>query len=89
MPEIPYHVLDEMRESTEFKGPSDALMQEVNNRLEALQNLMLVAILMSQELQEFIDDAIAASGDETALSSTQELLADWDRAYADIFQNEY
>lgn len=44
-------------------------------------NLMLIGVLMAQELQEFVDDAIQASGDPDSLKATQELIADWERAY--------
>lgn len=45
-------------------------------------NIMLIATLMAQELQEFVDDAIEASGDPDSLKATQELIADWELAYA-------
>lgn len=46
-----------------------------------IQRLVDVALLMAQELQEFVDDACDAEDDDTALASTQELLADWEEAY--------
>ena len=48
----------------------------------AEQRLVDVALLMAQELQEFVDDAVEASGDESSLRATQELLRDWEEAYA-------
>ena len=49
---------------------------------EAEQRLIDVDLLMAQELQEFVDDAVACSGDEKSLQATQELLKDWEEAYA-------
>ena len=49
---------------------------------EVEQRLIEVALLMAQELQEFVDDAVSCSGDENSLQSTQELLKDWEEAYA-------
>ena len=49
---------------------------------EAEQHLVDTAVLMAQELQEIVDDAIEASNNPLAMSSTQELLADWEAAYA-------
>lgn len=40
--------------------------------------LVHVAILMAQELQEFVDDAIECGGD---LVATRELLNDWEEAF--------
>jgi hypothetical protein len=93
MPRIPYHVLDEMRESPEFKELQREFTetpeyQKAAKRLEDLGSLMTIAILMSQELQEFIDEAIASSGDESALPATQELLADWEKAFKVAFDND-
>lgn len=48
----------------------------------AEQRLIDVALLMAQELQEFVDDAVVSSGDENSLPATQELLKDWEEAYA-------
>lgn len=48
----------------------------------AEQRLVDVALLLAQELQEFVDDAVEASGDESSLQATQELLRDWEEAYA-------
>ena len=60
--------------------PRSAL-ENICGRVDALQELMVVAILMAQELQEFVDDAIEAGGGENALPATQELLRDWEAAY--------
>lgn len=49
---------------------------------EAEQRLIDVALLMAQELQEFVDDAVVSSGDENSLQATQALLRDWEEAYA-------
>lgn len=46
-----------------------------------LHDLIEVAIMMAQELQDFVDTAIESSGDGDALLSTQELIEDWERAY--------
>ena len=43
--------------------------------------LIDIALLMAQELTEIVDDARESSGDDTALSSVQDLLGDWERAY--------
>lgn len=43
--------------------------------------LIDIALLMAQELQEFVDEAVQSSGDDTALSSVQDLLGDWEEAY--------
>ncbi len=48
---------------------------------EAEQNMVNVAILMCQELQEFVDEAIEASGDPNSLEATQELINDWEAAH--------
>ena len=48
----------------------------------AEQRLIDVALLMAQELQEFVDDAVVSSGDENSLPATQELLKDWEEDYA-------
>lgn len=47
---------------------------------QATRQVIMVAELMAQELQEFVDDAITAEGDEGALGATQELLGDFDKA---------
>jgi hypothetical protein len=49
---------------------------------EAEQHLVDTAVLMAQELQEFVDDAIETSGDFNSLEGTQDLLKDWETAYA-------
>lgn len=46
------------------------------------QQLIDAAVLLAQELQEIVDDAIEASDNPHAMSSTQELLKDWEAAYA-------
>ena len=43
--------------------------------------LIDIALLMAQELTEIVDDAREPSGDDTALSSVQDLLGDWERTY--------
>ncbi len=49
---------------------------------EAEQHLVDVAILMAQELQEYVDVGIECSGSNSAELATQELLKDWEAAYA-------
>jgi hypothetical protein len=49
---------------------------------EAEQALIDIAILMAQELQEYVDVAIECAGSNSAELATQELLQDWERAYA-------
>ena len=44
--------------------------------------LIDIALLMAQELQEFIDSAIESSGDDNALAGVQALLRDWEQAYS-------
>jgi hypothetical protein len=49
-----------------------------------IENLVHVAILMAQELQEFVDDAkeaVEGGYQEDPLQATQELLKDWEAAY--------
>ena len=48
---------------------------------EAEQRLIDVALLMAQELQEFVDDAVSCSGGNDSLPATQSLLRDWEEAY--------
>lgn len=48
---------------------------------EAEQKMIEVAILMAQELQEYVDVAIECSGSNSAELATQELLKDWEEAY--------
>lgn len=43
--------------------------------------LIDIALLMAQELTEFVDEAKESSGDDTALAGVQALLGDWERAY--------
>jgi hypothetical protein len=50
-----------------------------------IQHLIDIALLMAQELQEFVDDAIEAvegGHQEDPLQATQALLKDWEEAYA-------
>lgn len=50
----------------------------------AQQRLIDIAVLMAQELQEFVDDAkdaVEGGYQEDPLTATQELLADWEEAY--------
>lgn len=49
---------------------------------EPEQRALDVAVLMAQELQELVDDAIEASGDPDSLEATQDLLKEWEEAYA-------
>jgi hypothetical protein len=52
---------------------------------EELENLINTAILMAQELQEFVDDAkesVEGGYQEDPLQATQDLLKDWEAAYA-------
>ena len=49
---------------------------------EAEQHLIDVAVLMAQELQEYVDVAIDCTGSNAAELATQELLNDWEEAYA-------
>lgn len=48
---------------------------------EAEQHLIDVAILLAQELQEYVDVAIECAGSNPAELATQELLQDWEEAY--------
>lgn len=48
---------------------------------EAEQNLIDIAILMAQELQEYVEVAIECAGSNSAELATQMLLEDWDEAY--------
>lgn len=48
-----------------------------------VDQVLLIGCLMAQELTEFVDDAIEASGDPDSLKATQELIADWERAFAE------
>lgn len=57
---------------------------------EAEQHLIDVAILLAQELQEYVDVAIECAGSNSAELATQMLLEDWDEAYkACGFFDEY
>lgn len=47
-----------------------------------IEKLIDIAILMAQELQEFVDVAIECSDSNSAELATQELLKDWEEAYA-------
>lgn len=47
----------------------------------AEQRLIDVALLMAQELQECVNDAIEASGDMDSLPTVQALLLDWEEAH--------
>ncbi len=59
----------------------------MTSRSEINDELLAVAELMAQELQEFIDDAIqAAGGDPGQLLGTQELLKDWEAIHKRITQ---
>lgn len=44
--------------------------------------LIDIALLMAQELTEFVDEARESSGDDNALASVQALLRDWEMAYS-------
>jgi len=55
---------------------------------EAEQHLIDVAILLAQELQEYVDVAIECAGSNSAELATQELLADWEEAYKACGFNE-
>lgn len=48
---------------------------------DAEQRLIDVAILLAQELQEYVDVAIECAGSNSAELATQELLQDWEEAY--------
>ena len=48
---------------------------------ERINTLIDIALHMAQELTELVDEAMESSGDDTALSSVQDLLGDWERAY--------
>ena len=48
---------------------------------EAEQHLIDVAVLMAQELQEYVDVGIECTGSNSAELATQELLNDWEAAY--------
>lgn len=61
-----------------FRGSSSSLATTLQGR----ENLIDTAVLMAQELQEFVDDAIETSGDSNSLEGTQDLLKDWEAAYA-------
>lgn len=45
------------------------------------RRLIDVALLMAQELQEYVDVAIECAGSNSAELATQELLKDWEEAY--------
>jgi len=45
-------------------------------------DILDVASRMSQELQDFVDEAVEDSGDEKALWSVQLLLREWSEAMA-------
>jgi len=45
-------------------------------------DILDVASRMSQELQDFVDEAVEDSGDEKALWSVQLLLREWNEAMA-------
>lgn len=51
-------------------------------KISNIRHLIDTAILMAQELQELIGDAIEASGDEKAMQATQDLVEEWEAAYA-------
>ena len=44
--------------------------------------LIDIALLMAQELTEFVDEAKESSGDDNALAGVQALLRDWEQAYS-------
>lgn len=48
---------------------------------EAEQHLIDVAILLAQELREYVDVAIECAGSNSAELATQKLLQDWEEAY--------
>lgn len=48
---------------------------------EEEHRLIDVAILLAQELQEYVDVAIECAGSNSAELATQELLNDWEEAY--------
>ena len=48
---------------------------------ERINTLIDIALHMAQELTELVDEAMESSGDDTALSSVQDLLGDWERTY--------
>jgi hypothetical protein len=60
-----------------FRGSSSSLA----STLQGQENLIDTAVLMAQELQEFVDDAIETSGDFNSLEATQKLLKDWVNAF--------
>lgn len=47
-----------------------------------LHRLIQTAILMAQELQEIVDDAKQASDEPDAMQATQDLINDWEEAFA-------
>ena len=49
---------------------------------ERINTLIDIALLMAQELTEFVDEAREASGDDGALASVQALLLDCEQAHA-------
>jgi hypothetical protein len=51
---------------------------------EAEQHLIDTAVLMAQELQEYVDVGIECTGSNAAELATQELLAEWEAAYAAV-----
>ena len=51
-------------------------------------DMLVIATLMAQELQEFCDDAQIAAGDPDGtgeLLATRQLIDDWERAYAEKY----
>ena len=55
---------------------------------EAELRMIEVAINMAQELQEFVDDARVACGDDNALAATQALLKDWEEARREALEGK-
>lgn len=58
-------------------------MKEGERIPEEIIELLDIAVMMAQELQEYVDDACESSGDDSAAAGTQALLREWETAYND------
>lgn len=46
-----------------------------------LEEVIEIATRMAEELQEFVGEAITASGDDDALKGTQDLIEEWESIF--------
>ena len=51
------------------------------------RQMLEIATLMAQELQDFVGEAQESSGDDDALIGTQNLLAEWEAAYSALMKD--